>query len=194
MPPYTNTKTLKQHFLIFAFLLLAQPGAMAQTPIANRVKAVVKNLPAQAQVVAKYTDNQRHCLYYTLRNRLYRYDVKTNKREEIAFSQNPYSSIITTWLSADGNAFFIAIDRKDLVSFYLDNGQELWAIDSHTKRPKRIGVGFSISHSGEKITIKRATRCINPQAAQSRQHWMVCDHHYDGNGTPLGKGEEYKLK
>lgn len=194
MPPCTNTKTLKQHFLIFASLLLVQLGAMAQTPIANRVKAVIKSLPSQAQVVAKYTDNQRHCLYYTLRNRLFRYDVKTNKREEIAFSQNPYSSIITTWLSADGNAFFIAIDRKDLVSFYLDNGQELWAIDSHTKRPKRIGVGFSISHSGEKIIIKRATRCINPQAAQSRQHWMVCDHHYDGNGTPLGKGEEYKLK
>lgn len=193
-PPCTNTITLKRHFLIFGIALLAHLGTLAQTPVANRVKAVVKSLPAQAQVVAKYTDNQRHCLYYTLRNRLFRYDVKTDKREEISFSPNPYSSIITTWLSADGNAFFIALDRKNLVSFYLDNGQELWRYDSHTKQPKRIGVGFSISHLGERITIKRASRCLNPQAAQSRQRWMVCDHHYDGNGTPLGKGEEYKLK
>lgn len=185
---------MKQYFLIFAFLLIIHAGAMAQTPIANRVKAVVKCLPAQAHVVAKYTDNQRHCLYYTLRNRLFRYDVKTNKREEISFSPNSYSSIITTWLSTDGNSFFIAIDRKNLVSFYLDNGQELWAYDSHTKHSKRVGIGFSISRSGEQIIIKRASRCINKQTAQNRQHWMVCDHRYDGNGTPLGKGEEYKLK
>ena len=194
MPSCANISTLKHLFLIIAYLLVAHADAGAQTPIANRVKAVIKSLPTQAQVVAKYTDNQRHCLYYTLRNRLFRYDVKTNKREEISFSPNPYSSIIATWLSTDGNAFFIATDRKNLVSFYLDNGQELWSFDSHTKRPKRVGVGFSISRSGERITIKRASRCLNPQAAQSRQHWMVCDHHYDGNGTPLGKGDEYKLK
>lgn len=194
MPACTNNRTLKQYFLTSVFLLLIHAGIMAQTPIANRVKAVVKSLPSQAQVVAKYTDNQRHCLYYTLRNRLFRYDVKTNKHEEIPFSSTPYSSIITTWLSADGNAFFIAIDRKDLVAFYLDNGQELWAFNSHTNRPKKIGTGFAISHSDKGITIKRASRCINPQTTQDRQQWMVCDHHYDGNGTPLGKGEEYKLK
>ena len=174
--------------------MLTHVGTMAQTPIANRVKAVVKSLPPQAQVVAKYTDTQRHCLYYTLRNRLFRYDVKTNKREEISFSPNPYSAIITTWLSTNGNAFFIAIDRKDLVAFYLDNGQELWAFNSLSKRPKKIGTGFAISHSDKGITIKRASRCVNPKAARNNQHWMICDHHYDGNGTPLGKGEEYKLK
>ncbi len=185
---------LKRLLLIFSFTVLFLAPLTAQTPIANRVKAVVKRLPAHAQVVAKYTDNKRHCLYYTLRNRLFRYDVKTNRREEISFSPNPYSSIITTWLSTDGNAFFIAIDRKHLVSFYLDNGQELWIYDSHTKLPKKIGVGFSISRSAEGITIKRASRCLNPQAAQNRQQWMVCDHHYNHNGTPLGKGEEYKLE
>ena len=155
---------------------------------------MVKKLPKQAQVVAKYTDNQRHCLYYTLRNRLFRYDAKTDRREEVSFAPNPYSSIISTWLTPNGNAFFIAIDRKDMVAFYLDNGQELWIYDSHTKRPKRIGLGFSISHTDQQIIIKRASRCLNPQASQSHQRWLVCDHHYDSNGTPLGKGSDYVLR
>lgn len=178
----------------FIVTLLFSLGSTAQTPIANRVKAVAKRLPEQAQVVAEYTDYRRHCLYYTLRDRLLRYDVKTNRREEVTFSSRPYASIIATWTSADGNAFFIATDKKGMVKSYIENGQELWMYQSQTRESKFIGEGFSISHTQDKITIKRASRCINPSAAQSHQHWMIRDHQFDNDGTPLGKSDEYKLK
>ncbi len=167
---------------------------LAQTPIANRVKAVAKRLPHDAGIVAKYTDNKRHCLYYTLRNRLFRYDVKTNRREEVGFSPSPYSTIITTWLAPDGNTFFIAVDKKGLSAYYLDDGQELWLYDSWTKDAKKIGQGFCIAHKNGRITIKRASRTASSQTHQKRSNSMVRDHHYDEYGTPLGMGDEYLMK
>ena len=73
-------------------------------------------------------------------------------------------------------------------------GLELWMYDSKTRKTKFIGEGFSISHKHNRITIKRASRCINPSAAQSQQHWMIRDHQFDNEGTPLGKSEEYKMR
>ncbi len=69
-------------FILFLFPFLIQ----AQTPIANRVKAMAKHLPEGANVIAKYTDNKRHCLYYGLHNRLFRYDVIKNKSENVEFT------------------------------------------------------------------------------------------------------------
>ena len=97
-------------------------------------------------------------------------------------------------MSDDKNTFFIAIDKKGMVPSYLENGQELWMYDSKTRKTKFIGEGFSISHKHNRITIKRASRCINPSAAQSQQHWMIRDHQFDNEGTPLGKSEEYKMR
>ena len=192
-PTFSPICVLKRQYPFFISLLCSM-GTMAQTPIANRVKAVAKRLPGQAQIVAKYTDNRRHCLYYTLRDRLLRYDVRTNRREEVTFSSRPYASIIATWMSDDKNTFFIAIDKKGMVPSYLENGQELWMYDSKTRKTKFIGEGFSISHKHNRITIKRASRCIYPSAAQSQQHWMIRDHQFDNEGTPLGKSEEYKMR
>lgn len=177
---------------LIALLLISLYGA-AQTPVANRVKAVVRRLPSQAEVVAKYTDVGRHCLYYTQRSRLYRYDVRNNLREEVTFASRAYTSILSTWLSDDGTGFFIAVDRKGLVPFYLDDGQELWFYNSHTRTAKLVAQGFFISHAHDRITVRRASRCLNPSASRERQRWMTCDHQYDNNGVPLGKSDEYLM-
>ena len=124
--------------LLFALL------SIAQTPVANRVKAVVAHLPRHASVVAKYTDVYRHCLYFTMANRLYQYDVLTDRQHDVPFTGNSYARIITTWLSPDGNFFFIAVDRGNLASFYLDDGQEVWRYDSRKHKSKKIGQGFCI--------------------------------------------------
>ncbi len=184
---------LKSLAPLITFLFVAlQCGA--QTPIANRVKAVVRRLPAHAEVVAKYTDVSRHCLYYTNQNRLFRYDVRNNSREEVTFTTRSYATILATWLSSNGTGFFVAVDRKGMVPLYLDNGQELWFYDSHTRKSKLIGEGYSIIRTRDKITIRRASRCLNPSASRERQQWMIRDHHYDNNGTPLGKSDEYRMK
>lgn len=51
----------------------------SQNPVANRVRAAAESLPDGCEIVAKYTDNRYHCLFYTMHNRLYKYDVLTNK-------------------------------------------------------------------------------------------------------------------
>lgn len=73
----------------------------AQSPIANRVKGVISSLPKSAKVVARYMDTQRHSLYFIIENRLYCYDVITEKRNEVSFADGSYNSILSIWLSPD---------------------------------------------------------------------------------------------
>lgn len=174
--------------------LLLSTAAFSQTPVANRVKGVVKHLPKEAVVVAKYTDNARHSLYYIEANRLYCYDVLTNKREEFVFVNSSYDHIIANWLSPDGNFVFIAIDKGKNVSNYMDSGQELWRIDSQTRRRTRVGVGFSIERRKGCYIIKRGTRCLNPSAPVEQQRWMAQDHYYDLYGDVIWAKDEYEVK
>ncbi len=185
---------LRSHRLLSltASLLLALLS-VAQTPVANRVKAVVAHLPRQASVVAKYTDVYRHCLYFTMANRLYQYDVLTDRQHDVSFTGNSYAHIITTWLSPDGNFFFIAVDRGNLSSFYLDDGQEVWRYDSRKHKTKKIGQGFCIEVQKGCIVIKRASRCLNPDAAPKHQQWMAQDHYYDLYGNIIWAKDEYKV-
>jgi hypothetical protein len=166
----------------------------AQTPVAIRVKAVVKSLPPHASVVAKYTDNKRHCLYYTLQNRLYCYDVVANKNEEVTFTQGGYSRILSAWYSPDGNFLFIAIDRGTYSNFYLDDGQELIRYDSFLHRSYSVGTGYKIERRKGCYVIKKASRCLNPSAPQSSQHWLARDHYYDLYGKTIWAKEEYRVK
>lgn len=174
--------------------LLTVGTAKAQTPVANRVKAVVSQLPEQASVVAKYTDVRRHCLYYTLRNRLYLYDVIKNKRSEVHFTDKSYKRIFATWLSPDGNYLFIAVDRGSLSLFYLNDGQQLWRYDSNTHRTLKVGQGFSIARRKGCFKIKQAWRCLNPNAQQRYQQWTARDHYYDPYGNVIFALGEYKIE
>lgn len=167
---------------------------LAQTPVANRIKGLIKTLPAGSTVVAKYTDNHRHCLYYVSGHRLYCYDVLTGQREDVNFSNSSYTHILSTWLSPDGNFFFVAVDKGSLSPFYLDSGQELWRYNSRTKRSFKVGQGYYIERHKEAIVIKRASRCLNPNAPQSHQRWMGQDHYYDLYGKVIFAKEEFEIK
>lgn len=189
---------LRQILLILTalFLMTLTPTGTckAQTPVANRVKAFARSLNHEAHVVAKYTDNRRHCLYYTSGNRLFRYDVLTDEKTEVNFSTNSYAKILSTWLSPDGNYIFIAIDKGILAESYLINGQELWRYDSNGLKSKLIGSGFAIESKPKCIVIKKATRCLNPQAPADKQHWMAKNHYFNVDGTIIWAKEEYKIK
>lgn len=184
------TKTL----FLLSFLLLISHSGIAQTPIANRVKAVIDHLPSDIGVVAKYTDNSRHSLFYTYNHRLYIYDVWNNNKHEVTFNAKGYEKILHTYLSPDGDFVFVVIDNGDLASFYLEDGQELWCIDSRTRRPSFVGKGYRIfKHKGHFI-IKKAFKCLNPSAPQSHQKWMGQDHYYDFTGKMLWTKDEYIIK
>lgn len=172
--------------------LLTAPLA-AQTPIANRLKAVARQLSAEAHMVARYTDDHRHCLYYTEAQRLYRYDVLTNRKEEVAFASDSYNNILNTWLSPDGNFFFIVVDRGAFVTTYMESGQELWRYDTRTRRPFKVGQGFRVEHRRGCIVIHRATRCLNPDDAPDKQRWMARNHFYDLYGKVIWAKEEYEV-
>ncbi len=185
---------LRLHHLISLLLLWTLTPAVAQTPVANRVNAMAKSLAPLAQVVAKYTDGHRHCLYFTQANRLYRYDVVTNRREDVSFAIKPYVKIMATWLSPDGNFIFIAIDRGANADFYLDDGKELWRYDSRKQTSYKVGQGFRIWREKGCFVISRASRSLNPDAPQSKQQWMAQDHYYDLFGKVIWAKEEYRVR
>lgn len=187
-------KKLKIRLVIFITLALCGLVAFGQTPIANRVKAVAKNLPRGAKVVAKYTDNQRHCLYYIYDNRLFRHDVMTNRCEEAVFSSDAYHGIASSWLSPDGNFFFLVVDRGASGTAYWNAGQVLWRYDSHRKQSYKVGEGFEIEHRKGCNVIKRGTQCLNPHATTKRQRWMAKDHYYDLYGKVIWSKDEYEVK
>ena len=193
--PISN-RMLTNHKLLTLFMVatLAAGTLNAQTPVANRVRAMAGRLPQQAAVVAKYTDVKRHCLYYTLRNRLYVYDVLANRRREIHFADNSYKRIFATWLSPDGNYLFIAVDRGPLSFFYLKDGQQLWRYNSYSHRSLKVGQGFCIARRKGCFKIKQAWRCLNPNAQQRYQHWTARDHYFDLYGNVIFALGEYKIE
>lgn len=168
-------------------------SAIAQTPVANRVKAVVRHLPDGAAVVAKYTDNNRHSLYYILHNRLYRFDVVTNTNEDVSFATEGYSRILSSYLSPDGNFVFIAVDRGPLANFYPDDGQVLWRIDSRTRRIQRIQSGFKVEKLKTCFVIRKVYRCLNPRSPRAHQKWTARNHYFDLYGKVIYAKDEYPI-
>lgn len=96
--------------LTLALLLIPNSSIFAQTPIANRMKVLVKTLPEGSEIVARYTDMKRHALYYILNNRLYKYDVLNNSQDEINLENR--NKIISSRLSKDGKTITIKAGKK----------------------------------------------------------------------------------
>ena len=96
--------------LTLALLLIPNSSIFAQTPIANRMKVLVKTLPEGSEIVARYTDMKRHALYYILNNRLYKYDVLNNSQDEINLENR--NKIISSKLSKDGKTITIKAGKK----------------------------------------------------------------------------------
>ena len=96
--------------LTLALLLIPNSSIFAQTPIANRMKVLVKTLPKGSEIVARYTDMKRHALYYILNNRLYKYDVLNNSQDEINLENR--NKIIGSRVSKDGKTITIKAGKK----------------------------------------------------------------------------------
>ncbi|WP_278485711.1 hypothetical protein [Hoylesella nanceiensis] len=96
--------------LTLALLLIPNSSIFAQTPIANRMKVLVKTLPEGSEIIARYTDMKRHALYYILNNRLYKYDVLNNSQDEINLENR--NKIIGSILSKDGKTITIKAGKK----------------------------------------------------------------------------------
>ena len=107
--------------LTLALLLIPNSSIFAQTPIANRMKVLVKTLPEGSEIVARYTDMKRHALYYILNNRLYKYDVLNNSQDEINLENR--NKIISSKLSKDGKTITIKAGKK--IDKHLSDIEEL---------------------------------------------------------------------
>lgn len=187
-------------FLYISALMLATspspPTASAQTPVANRVHTSASNLPANSRIVAKYTDNKRHCLYYCINERLYRYDVVNDKNQETCFSDKAYKSINNTFLSStDSRYIFIDIDLGRRHGNEPGTTHELWRIDTFTNKSTKIGSGCKISRHKDSLVITAFSRCCNPDAPVARQKWMVRDHYYYlEDGKTIFAKEEHQYR
>lgn len=188
---------IKNILLIILFALLSMPSANAQTPVANRIKAAIKHLPKDAEVVAKYTDNERHSLYYVQNNRLFCFDVLKNRNAEVEIPGN-YLKILDYFVVNNGKMLFIAVDRGTLSKSYAIDGQCLYALNPLKHSIKEVGSGYSIEKTTIKgedcFAVKKASRCLNPSADPSRQQWMAQDHYYDLTGDVIYAGDEFKIK
>lgn len=178
--------------LFLSLALLVSLSCNSQTPVANRVIAMENKLPASVRVVAKYTDDKRHCLYYIRHNRLFKYDVFNDKSVNVSFSSNGYSHIDGTFLSPDGNCMFLVVYTGSSADDCFDT-QELWRVDSRTFRSSKIGSGFKIENRKKEIIIRKVFRCLNPKAPAARRKWMAKDHYYDMYGYINRATDEYEI-
>lgn len=167
----------------------------AQTPIANRVHAAASHLEKGCRVVAKYTDNKRHRLYYASRNRLFSYDVWADKTSEVKFSDEAYERILQTYLSPKSRYIFIEVECDGTGEKPFSNHRQLWLYDSLTGKYDKVGAGFDIEKGKDHIIIRQATRCLNPKAEAKKQRWMVRDHYYYlADGHNIWAKDEYEYK
>lgn len=165
----------------------------AQTPIANRINVAARHLPKGAVVIAKYTDNERHCLFYYNENRIYCLDVILNINEQLNFAPKDDEQILTTYLSSDRRQMLFCSDSGNNKNDVIKERFQLWSIDSYNRQFKKIAKGFTIDKTREGFTIRRRSRCINPQAPKAHQRWMVQDLQFDLNGRLVKTGQEYEF-
>ncbi len=175
-------------FIVLAAFSLSCEG---QTAIANRIAAAIDHLPAGAHVAAKFTSNSRHCFYYTYANRLYRYDAIMDNRSEVVFANEPYQSIMDTYLEGDKRYLLVAVNRRGLTSNFLMDGEALWCYDLKKRKFSKSGEGFNIQKRKDCFIISRASRCLNPNDPPQQQRWMVRDHYYELNGKVDYYKDEY---
>lgn len=189
-------KTLRIIIVGLLAMALGLP-AQAQTPVADRIRAAIKHLPKNIEVVAKYTDNQRHCLYYILDHRLYCLDVIKNKNEEVRFSES-YLKILDCYLVKKGKLLFVSIDRGSLSKTYAVDGQKLYMINPLNRKIKEVGSGYSIKKStikgNECFSIKKAHKFLNPNKVIKDQQWIAKEHFYSIDGAILYAGDEFKIR
>lgn len=186
---------MRNRCLALLVLIACTLQLQAQTPIANRVHAAARHLEPGCRVVAKYTDNQRHSLYYASTNRLFCYDVWTDKTREVKFSDNAYETIHEAYLSPKSRYIFIDVERGQDAAHPLDNHRQLWIYDTLTGKYDKVGEGFDIARHKEHIVIKQTTRCLNPKADVRDQRWMVRDHYYYlADGHNIWAKDEYEYR
>lgn len=194
---FAASMKVKRIIITGLFVVFLTAVANAQTPVADRVRAAIKHLPTSIEVVAKYTDNARHCLYYILDHRLYCLDVIRNKNKEVDFPES-YLKILDYYLVHAGKLLFVSIDRGSLSKTYAVDGQKLYMIDPLTRRIKEVGSGYSIKRStlknNECFSVKKAHKCLNPNEIMGRQQWIAREHFFGIDGSVLYAGKEFKIR
>lgn len=174
--------------MFLAFTLLSLP-AMAQSPVAIRVKARARRLHPTETLVARYTDDRRHSLYYLSSNRLYRYDAMDGKSVEVNFSQGGYDRILHAWLSNNGNMIFVAVDQSSFSDFPLLDGQVVWRINSFTGKSDQVGTGVHVELKKNGCFL--ITRYSETKDARSpHPKYYVEDFWFYDDGTPLWRKDK----
>lgn len=158
----------------------------AQTPVAIRVKAIIKTLPSSAVIVAKYTDNDRHSLYYILNQRLYIYDVLENRNTELTFTEKEYRDISKSFISPDGHEVFIVTTDINNIDHNNNNDNTLWKINSKNKKAIKLYQGEEIIKTKKNILIKR--RIQSAENKQIIKQTVILDLH----GNYLGQSTQNK--
>ncbi len=183
---------LLRRLKILLLSIFASTYLSAQTPIANRVNEAARHVSKDASVVAKYTDNKRHSLYYIRKDKFFCLDVVLNINEELNFTPQKYDKILSSYLSPDGEYMFICLDKGNKSGWVLEDRFELWRINSYNRKSSRIASGFTIDRTKEGFLLRKTSRCLNPRAPKSRQRWMVRDHHFDMMGQATVTLPEYE--
>lgn len=182
----------KKPFFLFAFILGFQV-LFAQTPIANRVRMAAKKLPEKSEIVAKYTDNKRHSLYYIFENRLYCVDVYKNRIREVQFSNRNYERI-RSWRISPSAAYMLFIVDKGRQHRNENDRFELWRLNSFDRKSKCLDTGYRITRSNEEYIVTKRLNVINPDAPKKNRKWLLQDYSYDMEGNTLFRKEAYKEK
>lgn len=179
--------------LLCIMVLLLSGRATAQTPVANRVKMAARTVASNGKVLAKYTDNERHCLFYLMQQRIYCYDVLTNETSEIQFPGEHNSTITGCALSPGSNFLVVSMKTGTSAKRGIANNRSLWTIDSRKRTAQKIESGFAIARSKHGYTIRRIVPTSQLTADHPATGRWVQNNYYTFEGKVKATGTPYVM-
>ena len=138
--------------LLVIFLLRNQKSETEDKPVISQTEVVeekpltvpelldsiAKMLPSEGQLIARFPDEARHCLYYLTDKKLYCYDAEKNMSDPIPVMREGFEvDVISAQLLEDGSTILLKVeDIAGKVSNY--------KLDTNTKNVMEVAVQKSI--------------------------------------------------
>lgn len=138
--------------LLVIFLLRNQKSETEDKPVISQTEVVdekpltvpelldsiAKMLPSEGQLIARFPDEARHCLYYLADKKLYCYDAEKNMSDPIPVMREGFEvDVISAQLLEDGSTILLKVeDIAGKVSNY--------KLDTNTKNVMEVAVQKSI--------------------------------------------------
>lgn len=154
--------TLAVLFLLLVLIAWLSCGGSGQRHTSNlkpkeAMDSLETMLPKGSQVVARYPDDERLCLYYMNSGVLYRFDGVTKNLEEIVTGDYPSGSIHQAKLSVDEQYITLSVKGEDAYHLYRINTLNRNIVDLEQTKPLEKEVKEEEKVEKKPVEVKKDT-------------------------------------